>query len=1041
MRSFNLVLAAIAVLIVSGCATRSPLETENGVRVAGVSSPSTSTRTASTIDAQEDNKERKEREKEERERGAMMAEYLLQMEADELGPPRAEQILRAVRQREDLVRATQFAKAAGVTSASWQALGPGNIGGRVRTIAIDPRNTSRIFIGAASGGIWLTEDAGQSWRPINDFLGSLSVSSLVFDPGNLSIMYAGTGEGSAGLVGVGVFKSTDNGLTWSYLANTSPDTNMDWRFVNRIAVQPQQGNVLLAGTTNGNNSRLGGIYRSADGGQSWVHVAAFKALDIEFDPNNPQNVVAGRDDGFIAYSRDAGQSWTATAQLIPAPAGRNNTARAEIAFARSRPGLIYASIDNNKGEVWKSDDAGQNWVLLSNPQHLNDQGDYDNALWVDPGNENNILTAGLDIYQSSNAGATFTKVSDWHLAPYSPHADHHAIVSVPGFGTANPTVYFGNDGGVYQASNVFGVNSLLSNNGWTNLNNRLAVTQFYAGAGKVAAGGRIIGGTQDNGSLLYGAGTDWRAYRGGDGGFVAVDPASDNNLYGEYVYLALHRSQNGGLSSGYICNGISEGLTDEGSQHYCGTNATKKANFIAPFILDPNNASRMLAGANSLWVSNNVKDIAPLWARIKDPLGGDSGANYINAVSVAEGNSDIIWVGHNGGQVFKTGNGTAPAPVWQSMLGLPARQVQRILIDRNNFNHVTVAFTGFVANNLWETRDGGASWASITGNLPQAPIFTVVRHANNANWLYVGTSVGIFTTENGGATWSASNDGPANVRVRELFFYSSNTLVAATYGRGMYKATIAGGGPDNYQGAWWAGASESGWGLALMQHGGTLVTGWYFYDGLGQPTWLIMPGCAWTTLPTFPAQFVCTGTLYHSTGAWLGSYSAANFAQNPVGAITFTFTDGLPSNGTMAYTVNGVAGTKSISKLYFGSGTPPSSTNYSDVWWGGPAQTGWGVALLQEEAVLAGSWYTYNSQGQPVWYLINSGTWTSATSYTAPLTRSTGSPLIGVIYNPALFASTNAGSVTFTFSDANNATMTYAVDGVTQTKSITRFQY
>ena len=118
-------------------------------------------------------------------------------------------------------------------------------------------------------------------------------------------------------------------------------------------------------------------------------------------------------------------------------------------------------------------------------------------------------------------------------------------------------VYDGNDGGIYRTSNIYAV----LNAGWENLNNGLAVTQFYSGAGRTAAGGRIIGGTQDNGSLQLGNGV-WRPWRGGDGGMVAIDPAGDQVFYGEYVYLAIHRSQNGGRS-GYICTGITEALPND----------------------------------------------------------------------------------------------------------------------------------------------------------------------------------------------------------------------------------------------------------------------------------------------------------------------------------------------------------------------------------------------------------------------------------------------------------------------------------------------
>jgi hypothetical protein len=239
---------------------------------------------------------------------------------------------------------------------------------------------------------------------------------------------------------------------------------------------------------------------------------------------------------------------------------------------------------------------------------------------------------------------------------------------------------------------------------------------------------------------------------------------------------------------------------------------------------------------------------------------------------------------------------------------------------------------------------------------------------------------------------------------------------------------------SSYQGVWGGGASENGWGLAFMQHGNTLVAGWYYYGANGKATWTIMPGCTWNAALTS-----CTGALYNSTGAWLGSYNAASFSQGSVGTMTLTFTDA--SNGSMQYTVNGVSGTKAISRLSFGSGTAPGATNYSDVWGGGTGQNGWGVVLAQEQAVVVGSWYTYNKQGQAMWYLINGGSWTNATTFSAQLTSATGSPLIGATYNPGLYAGSPAGSIVFTFSGANDAAMSYTVDGVTQTKNISRLQF
>ncbi len=558
-----------------------------------------------------------ERERGRREKAAMNAKYQLETEADESGPPTAAQLFRAHDQRRALERESASAgraKAAGVQPTQWVALGPSNVGGRVRAIAFDPRNANRLFAGTASGGLWISEDGGTTWRAINDFLPNLSVTTIVIDPVDPNLMVLGTGEASAGLVGVGVFRSTDAGGTWQYVASTNPDANGDWRFVNRLAIHPAQTQVLLAALTN-TSGASGAIYRSTDGGQSWSRVSPFKALDIAFEPGNPANAVAGLDDGTIAFSRDAGLTWTRTAPLVASPSGRGNTARAEIAFARSQPGTVYASVDNLKGEVWRSSDSGATWAKLSTPEHLNNQGDYDNTIWVDPTDANHVIVGGLDLYQSRDGGVTFSKVSDWRVAPSSPHADHHALVSPPNFGPGNPMLYNGNDGGIYRAPNVYGISGGTAGGGWVNMNNGLAVTQFYSGAGRTSAGGRIPGGTQDNGALVM-DGALWRAFRGGDGGFVAVDPVSDSTIYGEYVYLSIHRSVNG-LPSAYICNGITEALTaDEGGAPYCGANATKQANFIAPFILDPNDANRMLAGANSLWVSDNVKAPTPSWRSI-----------------------------------------------------------------------------------------------------------------------------------------------------------------------------------------------------------------------------------------------------------------------------------------------------------------------------------------------------------------------------------------------------------------------------------------
>lgn len=694
-----------------------------------------------------------------------------------------EAILQAQAQK---ARTTAVMPVAGIASGQWQSIGPGNIGGRIRSIAVNPSLTSTLFAGGVSGGIWKSTNSGGSWAPVNDFMGNLAISSIVFDPLNSNILYAGTGEGffnADAVRGFGVFKSTDGGVSWNLLSSTNPTSaGADWYYVNRVAVN---GSLVLAATR-------GGVYRSSDSGATWTKTytpAYIGALDLKIDPNNANNAVVGDRQGVVAYTANGGLNWsTATLGAISGFSGR-----VELAYAKSASGTVYASEDINNGAVYKSTNGGASWSLLSTPAHVGGQGWYDNAIWVDPTNANHLIVGGLDLKRSTDGGVTFANISTWYYSPASPHADHHVIVSDPNYnGTSNRKIYFGNDGGVYAAADINLVNSNSSANGWTNLNNGLAITQFYSGAGRSTAGARIIGGTQDNGSLVYTGTSNWSTFFGGDGGYSAVDSLDGNYFYGEYVYLAIHRATNGlsgSPSSSMICSGIGDA---NGS--YCGGSGS--ANFIAPFVLDPNNNSKMLAGGSSLWRSSNVKAGTPTWSAIKSPIGAGYWY-YISAISVATGNSDIIWVGHNDGSVYKTTNGTSATPTWtQVRSAYSSRVALKLLIDQDNPSIVYVTYGGYAAGNVLKTTDAGVTWSDISGVLPQVPIRSFARFPLNANWLYAGTEVGVFASTNGGANWAAINDGPANVDVNELFWYDNTTLVAATHGRGMFKTTVE--MPTNY---------------------------------------------------------------------------------------------------------------------------------------------------------------------------------------------------------------------------------------------------
>ena len=727
---------------------------------------------------------------------AASKDYMRMWDADDFGrQPNATQIFNAdLLHKYMAAQATNHAKAAGILQNRWTALGPSNVGGRVRAILLDPRDPNRIFVGTASGGIWRSTNGGTTFSPITDFSANLTIGAMAIDPTNPDVMYAGSGESFAALNGVGMFKSTDAGATWNFLQSTSTDVSTNpqgaaWTFINRIAVSAADANIVLAATSQG-------IFRSPNGGQAWIQVEAINTLDLKFDPFNANNLLAGQDTGTVAYSRDAGLTWQTPSVALVTPTG-NNVARAEIAYARSRQNVAYVSLQNNAGDVWKTLDGGLTWALVSNPKHLETQGDYDNTIWVDPLNENHLVIGGIDLYRSINGGQSFTKISTWGLGGPGlpqPHADHHVIVSAPNYSATNPVVYIGNDGGIFRSTDITraGPDGTTT---WENLNATLAVTQFYGGAGLRSAGGKYIGGTQDNGDVQLVNGTNWAEIGGGDGGFVAVDPTGDDVRYGEYTHANVRRYI--GTNRTDICSGITEGNKDQ-----CGPGATQRTNFISPFILDPNASSRMLVGANSLWVSDDVRNPQmPAWRTIKPPVVvADNTEHFINAIDVARGNANLIWVGHNAAgnpnvptHLYKTVNGLSATPSWQlmSVTGMPASGINRVTIDPDDHNRLWVVYSGFSSNRAWVTDNGGATWRSISAGLPAVSLFDIKRHPTQRSWLYIAAANGVYTSEDAGVTWSTVNDGPNSVRVRELFWYDQETLVATTFGRGMFSQTIA----------------------------------------------------------------------------------------------------------------------------------------------------------------------------------------------------------------------------------------------------------
>lgn len=735
---------------------------------------------------------------------------------------------------------------------TWVSRGPDNVGGRTRQMIVHPTDSDILWAASAGGGVWKSFDRGDHWLPMNGNLQNYIVSSLTLDtnpppqgPPTYQTMYAGTGE--LGYNGGGIFKSTDEGTTWTLLGSTDPRLagNSHWASVNRISIKPGDSQVLLAS----NNS---GVWRSTNGGVNWSPEPT--ALDsgsryVSFDPNDGTKAVAevvemvGLDPVPTAkymYLNQGQPTW-ATAQRRIGPAGAYvpfalpDGHRIEFAFKPNESNVVYAlnrfSGNPAKAEVSRSTDGGHHFTRMRTnlpPGEENGIGvsAWAAAVWASPTDPMTVVVGGMGhLFRSTDGGDNFVRISDGNIfVGEQPHVDQHCLVSDP---QQLERVYSCNDGGVYRAENIYNASTT---SGWENKSRTYRTSQYNAGVGGILnpGGGQlpinvIYGGTQDNGTMRSTvADQDAISTIGGDGGFAAID-ADASHCYGSLPGLLVYR---GNCGVNHLTYPIFRGIGAHPWFGVEGTNALIDAlhggsNPVAPFVIDPNDPNRIIAGGLSLWRTNNARETrwethGPAWFCIRGPAGGPCpvpnpsgsptptppGAFPVSAIAVAPGYSNIIWVAYNNWTVFKTTNGLDATPTWTQITPSPGPSpeplnafITRIVIDPNDPDIVYVA-KGAVANNLIKTVNGGGTWTDITGPLPvngglpdNIPIRGIARHPNDPDRLYAGTEIGLFSTENGGATWQTELAGPANVSVSEVtFIRGSTTLLAATYGRGAWTA-------------------------------------------------------------------------------------------------------------------------------------------------------------------------------------------------------------------------------------------------------------
>lgn len=690
----------------------------------------------------------------------------------------------------------------------WQSLGPRFQGGRVERLAAVP-GTGIIYAGFGSGSLWKTTNNGLTWTPIFDDQPTGAIGDVAVAPSNPDVVYVGTGESllaRSAFAGVGVFKSTDAGRTWSHLGLA--DTHQ----IGRVAIHPKNPDVVFVAalghlfTPNADR----GIFRTKDGGKTWQKVLCVSdrvgGADVVFDPSRPDTLYAATNEhervawnsiehgpGSAIYkSVDGGDTWTKLAGGLPAT---GTLGRIGLAVAPSAPNIVYAFIANpapTGPEVYRSDDRGDHWRKLPMTNDRTKLGSY-GVIVVAPDNPDLFWALAPNLQRSSDGGQTFelahglvTHLYD-HPSP-ALHLDHHDLWIDP----TNPArMILGNDGGVYISSD--------RGASWLHVNN-IPVGEFYAVSVDQGDPYRIYGGTQDDAALygpadrvpLDGVRDAWRyvwidLWGGGDSYVTAVDPADPETIYFEQQFGDFQRKD---MRTGRIARIQPKAAKGEPELRY---------NWMSPFIISAHDPAVVYFGANRLFRSADRGDH---WTAISSDLttqpGPDRQGNVpygtITTLSESPLRRGVVYAGTDDGRVWVTVN---DGGAWTEIGGrLPKKWVSRVVASTHAPGVAYVTLTGYRENDyapyIFRTADFGATWQPITAGLPDEQVNVIREDPTHDALLYIGTDQGsVWVSRDRGATWQSMRANLPPAAVHDIAIHArEREMVIATHGRSMFKVDL-----------------------------------------------------------------------------------------------------------------------------------------------------------------------------------------------------------------------------------------------------------
>jgi photosystem II stability/assembly factor-like uncharacterized protein len=691
--------------------------------------------------------------------------------ANHLDPKKYQEIYNAIQQMPPAPKSGLLKghnRSVNTSLTQWESFGPSGVPdksnpagnqvfGRIRTMLWYYNFTSggwEKYVGAGTGGFYFGQPVFTSvlWQSLGDNLPNPSVGAIAIDPTNPNVIFIGTGDWGRDY-GSGVYKTTDRGQTW---------TSASWYsfpfWVTKIA--------YLVGNTTMIAASTAGVGRSTNGGANWylstVEPTDSLAACFNLVVVNPARLYASLPRHGVYTSPDGGTSWSKVSNGLPT---RNGTTIA-IDVSQSNPDILYAAYtdtNNNQGGIYKSTNAGGLWTRTNNPPSYisNGQGAHVNVIRVHPNNPNIVYAGSVGFVKSTDGGNTWT-------TPEAGHSDHTAIE----FDPDDPNnMYLCSDGGILLRNDAM---NTISNANYQFLPG--APLQVYEMDYAWSKSEEMIGGTQDNGELLTvggsHAGDQWLEIGGCDGGNqISIDPTDPTVIYGN-DWCGSDSPRWRSLTQGATAENIDNGLPN-------GTYIPIRLAKGGPKIL-------FTCSTTGLYNSYNGGDN---WLASTTNAGNDFPGPYpwlprLSVNNYATYGNKVCYLTWGGNSYVMQG---PPGAMTVTKLSY---HFDNLIADRGDRDEVFGTLPGLI----YKSTDRGVNWTDISGTWPNKiptglPINDVIEIVSGGA-IYAATTMGVFKSENGGASWFSYQDGLPVVSVKRIFSIPGpkyDTLRIATYGRGFWQ--------------------------------------------------------------------------------------------------------------------------------------------------------------------------------------------------------------------------------------------------------------